>query len=288
MPFDARADTGGAGSSVGCVTAQAAWARAGVTATLAVVLGALLHDVAGGDAATTWWLAVGFAGALLTARLAQGRLGSPTRTVAALVLGQVLVHVCLPMSGRGPGSGLTGVGPHVGPHLGGMADGGSPAQFSGAAVPAPIAGNLAQDAVTGQMAWARTGEMTAHLAAHAQDAALRHSGTGFGPSVARAVSDSVVCLFSNPGMLAAHLLATAVLGWWLARGERTMARLIALFAEVAGDVVRALSWPSDIGGGASPSRSAWYPLTFAVGALAPGGRRWMVTAVARRGPPVLV
>lgn len=272
-PHDAGAVTGGAGSTMGCVTAQVAWTRAGVTATLAVVLGALLHEFAGGDAAASGWLAVGSLGALVAARLAQGHLGSPARAAAALILGQVLVHVCLPMSGRGAAPGA--VAGHAGAHIGGAAAAGSAGSPTSQVGSVPFTDHVVPGPTTGVMA------------DHAQDAALRHSGTGFGPTAAHAVAESLACLFANPGMLAAHLLAAAALGWWLARGERLAVRLGALLTDAAHDVVRALSWWSPIADRFFSCRSALCCAAAASTAASDSGQRWMVTATARRGPPVL-
>ncbi|MXG88179.1 hypothetical protein [Nocardioides flavescens] len=236
------------------VSAAALWSRALVVGSMAFFLGVTGHVMADGllpgPVLVTALLA---ATVLTTAPVVVRRVGAPAM-VALLVVGQTFIHLCLTMTAG-----------HRGDH--------AVTAAGAAATPAPRPtvpdlGTLAT--VDGR----RVGSL--------QDAyrSVTDVPPGAGGDPLRdAVGHLVADLHAHAPMMLAHLLAAALVGLWLAHGERVLWTLVELTTRALVALVRPVAAP------AVPRRVATRTVTQA----SPGPRTlWIARSHARRGPPRLL
>jgi len=238
------------------VSAAALWSRALVVGSMAFFLGVTGHVMADGllpgPVLVTALLA---ATVLTTAPVVVRRVGAPAM-VALLVAGQTVIHVCLTMTAG-----------HRGDHPAATA---APASAPTVpTVPTPDLGSLAT--VDGR----RVGSL--------QDAYRSVTdappGGAAGAPLRDALGHLVADLHAHAPMMLAHLLAAALVGLWLAHGERVLWTLVELTTRALLALVRPAAAP------AVPRRVAARTVT-----QAPPGPRthWIARAHARRGPPRLL
>lgn len=221
--------------------ASVRWARAVVAGSVAFVLGVAGHVTADGLLPGLVGLTVLLGFSVLLALPVLGhRLSSP-RTVGLLVAGQALIHLVLTL-----GSG------HVG----------DPRSTPTAATPTGL-GSL--PTIDGR----RVGSL--------QDAYL---GTADDPVSPVVPAHLVTDLQSHAPMMAVHLLAAALVGLWLAHGERLAWSVVTLTGHRLLEVVRVIV-PVAV---PAVSRATYVALH------APAGPRsvWLVRTGSRRGPPLVL
>lgn len=169
------------------------WARAVLLASVTVFLGAAGHVTADGLLPGPAPMTMLYAVAVVAAAAFLARPATALRLVALLVGGQALVHVVL--------SATAG-------HTGDVARSATPTHTGGLALPT----------VDGR----RVGSLQ-----DAWDAGSTHA-TAPGLPLAHLVSD----LTAHAPMMVAHLVVAALVGLWLAVGERSLFTLLALAARV--------------------------------------------------------
>ena len=221
--------------------ASVRWARAVVAGSVAFVLGVAGHVTADGLLPGLVGLTVLLGFSVLLALPVLGhRLSSP-RTVGLLVAGQALIHLVLTL-----GSG------HVG----------DPRSTPTAATPTGL-GSL--PTIDGR----RVGSL--------QDAYL---GTPDGPVAPVLPGHLLGDLQAHAPMMLVHLAAAALVGLWLARGERLLWTVALLTGHRVLELVHAVV-PVAV---PAPSHASYDAL------LAPAGPRsiWLTRPDSRRGPPLLL
>jgi len=112
---------------------------------------------------------------------------------------------------------------------------------------------------------------------------LRSAGDAFGPKILAAVGDSLTCLLAHPTILAAHVIAAAMLGWWIAAGERSAARAATVMARPLTTLLSAPTLALPVLGDQGPTAAM-----FASPPRTSLTSRWLISVAARRGPPVCV
>lgn len=223
------------------VDAAVLWARAGLLGSVAFFLGVVGHVTADGLLPGPAFLAVLLVLSVTLSAPMLNRPASPVRLVAMLVGGQTLIHLVLSVT----------------------------AGHAGDRVPAATHRGRALDAlpvVDGR----RVGSLQ-----DAYDGAAHQTG-GLAPSLP--VGHLVNDLSAHAMMMAAHLAAAALVGLWLAYGERCLWTLIALTGR------RVLAVALTLRPVVAPPR-----LSPVDAGRAPSGphRVWLVRPDSRRGPPLL-
>lgn len=221
--------------------ARLRWLRALVVGTVAFLLGVTGHVQADGLLPGPLGLSVLLVLSTLLAMPVLGRRVSSVRTVALLVGGQTFIHLCLTMTAGHAGDART------------------------PATAATPTGLSQLPTVDGR----RVGSL--------QDAYL---GTSSDSVVPVLPGNLVADLQAHAPMMAVHLAAAALVGLWLAHGERALWAVAALTAHRLLAVVR-LVLPVAV-----PARSlASYDALHS-----PVGPRsvWLTRPDSRRGPPLLL
>ncbi len=218
-------------------------ARAVLLATLLVFLGVAGHVTADGLLPGTTVLVLLAAFTLLPCAALLARPASALRLVLAMVVGQALVHLVLTVSAG-----------HVG----------DPARPS-VARDAP---RLWLPKVDGR----RVGSLQGAY----------ESGSGHGALQPKLpVGHLVADLSAHTPMMAAHLAAAALLGLWLAVGERSLWTVVALLAALVVRTATLLAAPV--------ATAPWRPATAAVRHdRRPALTTLLARSVTRRGPPALL
>jgi hypothetical protein len=226
------------------VDATARWARALCVGSFAFFLGVAGHMMAAGLLPGTPSLVALFGVSVLVSVPLLTRPASGVRLAALLVAGQTFIHVC-----------LTATAGHRG----------DPTQTAGSPTPHPT-GLSHLPLVDGR----RVGSL--------QDAYL---GTSDLPSTTPALplAHLFADLQAHAPMMVAHLVAAALVGLWLAQGERCLWTLIALLGRQVLALVRPFV----------PVRVVAGSFVSYVAHRAPAGPRsvWLVRPDSRRGPPLL-
>ena len=226
------------------VDAAVLWVRALCVGSFAFLLGVAGHAMADGLLPGPTALVALLVFSVLVSVPVLTRPASGLRLAALLVAGQTFIHVC-----------LTATAGHRG----------DPA--AAAATPAPHPTGLSQlPVVDGR----RVGSL--------QDAYLGGSDLSSSTPtlpLAHLISD----LQAHAPMMVAHLVAAALVGLWLAQGERCLWTLVALLGRQVLTLVRPVV----------PVRVAVGSLVSYVAHRAPAGPRsvWLVRPDSRRGPPLL-
>ncbi|GAA1245547.1 hypothetical protein GCM10009665_40510 [Kitasatospora nipponensis] len=189
-----RGATGGATS--GTTDGTAAWdlrlLRAVPFALVCTLVAAAGHDLAGGGPVAPSTLVIGFAAVCAVAALAGGRERSLARIAAALGIGQLGLHLL----------------------------------FHGAGHQA-MAGMTMNEAAGRLICNDRPGLATALPAGVSAEQLIGRAGLD--PHAYHAMADGPWWQFGlTPAMLAGHLLAAVLAGWWLRRGEVALWRLVRL------------------------------------------------------------
>lgn len=112
---------------------------------------------------------------------------------------------------------------------------------------------------------------------HDHSAGLRRSTAPLAPVVAQWLADGVLALAAQPAMVAAHVAAAVLAGWWLARGERAAAAAARVAATTFVAPVRLEVAP------VAPAPAA--PIRLRP-VISRGLSRHRSRVLARRGPPV--
>jgi hypothetical protein len=218
------------------------WARAGLLGFVAFFLGVVGHVTADGLLPGPALLTVLLAMSVVLSAPMLNRQASPLRLVAMLVGAQSMIHLALSVT-----AGHAGDAP---------------------AATTPRAGALgALPVVDGH----RVGSLQ-----DAYDGAAQQTG-GMAPSVP--VGHLLADLSAHAPMMVVHLVAAALVGLWLAHGERCLWALLALTGRRVLAVVLVLR-PA-----VAPPR-----ISYVDAEQAPAGPRsaWLVRPSSRRGPPVLL
>ena len=223
------------------------WARAGIVGSLAFTLGVLGHVSADGLLPGPGLLAA-LAG--LSVVLSGPMLARPagrTRLVLMLVGGQTMIHAALTVTAGHAGDAAGGRVPHVA--------GGDP--FG----PLPVVGG--------------------HRVGSLQDAFSVGSPTESGSALAPTlpIGHLVNDLSAHAPMMVAHVVAAALVGLWLAHGERSLWTLVSLAGR---RLVLAAVLPA-------PVAPRHVSLRSYLRIQAPAGPRsvWLTRTDTRRGPPLL-
>jgi hypothetical protein len=221
--------------------ARLRWLRALLVGSVAFFLGTAGHVMADGLLPGPVGLATLFACSTLLALPVLGSRVSSVRTVALLVGGQTLIHLCLTLTAGHAGQQRTGHHPLV------------------------PAGTTSLPTVDGR----RVGSL--------QDAYL---GTGDGPVAPVVPGHLVGDLQAHAPMMAVHLLAAALVGLWLAHGERLALAVVTLTGHRLVAIVQ-VEVPVAVPAGSRASYAALH---------APAGPRsvWLTRPGSRRGPPLLL
>ncbi|WP_395695940.1 hypothetical protein [Nocardioides sp.] len=223
------------------------WPRALFAGGLAFGFGVVGHVTADGLLPGRWLLLALLGMSVILSASVLNRPAGRVRLVALLVSGQTAIHLALTVTAghRGdPGLGTTSTPPL-----------------------APATGPRALPVVDG------------HRVGSLQDAYQGMSGHATGSAaVTLPVGHLINDMSAHAPMMAAHLLAAALVGLWLAHGERCLWELLAL----TGSRVLAATWAL-----------APVPVATTVAAPAPVARAFVPVALrqsrpaARRGPPAL-
>lgn len=227
------------------------WTRAAVVAFVALFTGAVAHATANGLLPSLTGLAFLYALAVVVAALLLGRPATMTRIVAITVAGQAVIHVA-----------LTATAGHAGD--------------AGAAHPAAPQTPLTQ-APNLDASGRRVGSLWDQYAA-AEPVATAGTGGGMNP-----IEHLITDLSAHAPMMAVHIVAAALVGIWLAVGERALWTVLALTAgAVFAAVVTAVA----------ALRPRVVPAVLRVAVPwrdpAPPHLRAVARSVVRRGPPLLL
>ncbi|MER7751555.1 hypothetical protein [Kitasatospora sp. NPDC097643] len=196
----------------------AAWdlrlARAVPFALVCTLIAAAGHALAGGGDVGPYALAAGFTAVLVLAAACGGRERSLTAIAGALAAGQLGLH-CLFHSFAGHPAGMAGM-----PGMTGTGHGGS-----GPLTLSQVAGRLiCNEAHPGSLTGLSGGPSAEQLV----------SSAGLDPRAYAVAPWWQGGLFGmTPSMLAGHLVAALVAGWWLRRGEAALWRLVRVAASAA-------------------------------------------------------
>ena len=237
------------------------WTRAFLLGAVTMSVGAVAHVTAGGLVPGATALLALFAGCVLAVAPFLGRPASTVRVVVLLMTGQALIHAA-----------LTTVAGHRG----------DPARPSAQPVPEPQPPSLGGDgrrvgSLYDQVYGSQTGAAPTSLAVPAPVQHLLADLTG-----------------PHALMALAHFAAAAVIGLWLAVGERALWTVLALTADgVRALVQHALAVRESVVAARSAALAAFLMLTrsWLVRVEPPHlPPRWLVLArsVVRRGPPALL
>ncbi|MFI8458853.1 hypothetical protein [Kitasatospora sp. NPDC085464] len=196
---------------------SAAWdlrlARAVPFALVCTLIAAAGHALAGGGNVPVTALAAGFAAVLAFAAACGGRERSLAGIAGALGAGQLGLHVLF--HGFGGFTGLTGSSAMSGMHHG----------ASGAMTVPQVAGRLICNE-------ARPGTLVGLPGSPTPEQLV--SSAGLDPHAFAAAPWWQTGVFGmTPSMLAGHLAAALVAGWWLRRGEAALWRLLRVAATAA-------------------------------------------------------
>ena len=234
------------------------WFRAALTATVVVQLGAVAHVMAGGVLPEATTMVPLVAGVLLMCGMVLARPSSTRRIVLLLVAGQTLVHGVMTMAAGHVGDGV-------------------PSSTGGAGVEAPDLTHLHASADPGVPTFQRLSD-----------------GAAPEPGSASLVSEPVAHLLADltgahAPMAVAHVLAAALVGLWLARGERALVALLGLLATALPALVVALAplmvtWDRSRLARPAPGRGTEREID----SLLTGRRSDASRARTRRGPPALL
>lgn len=226
----------------GRIDSYVLWLRALLVAGVAFFIGVAGHVTAEGLLPGPVTLAVLFAFAVLLSAPLLSRPASRLRLVVMTVGGQALLHLTLSVSGG-----------HVGE------------RSAGAAGIAPRTTTLSElPVVNGQ----RHGSLL--------DAYAAGAGASPAPAPALPVGHVLNDLTSHAPMMLAHLVVAAVVGLWLARGERCLWTVLALTGRRL--VLVPVFTP--------PALSRARRLPAAEAALPLLRSRWLSQPLSRRGPPL--
>lgn len=220
------------------------WARALFVGGFACFLGMAGHVLADGLLPGTPYLVALFGVSVLLSVVVLSRPATAIRLAALMVGGQSFIHLCLTVSAG-----------HVG----------DPRPPSGT-TPPPLAGPARLPTVDG------------HRVGSFQDA---FAGTGHLPAVTPTlpVQHLVDDLSGHAPMMAAHLVVAALVGLWLAHGERCLWTLVHLTGRRLLALVRPVL-PVSVLVLRGTARVADL-------VLPPARRCWLTGQVTRRGPPLL-
>lgn len=238
------------------------WARAGVLAAVALLTAVAAHVAADGLVPGPLALGSLLAVCWLTAARALGRPASTTRIVLLLVMGQTFIHGSLTAL-----SGHRGDPPLMSAHR--MPPSPLPAAYP---IPTTTDGRRVGSFMDQMNAVHPITDAPVQLTVPAPVQHLIADMSG-----------------SHAAMALAHLVATVLLGWWLAQGERMLWTVLSLTADGARDSVRMLGLI--IAGGRLASRAVDTPVPAPdgpmevwSGSLGLAGRA-LAASVVRRGPP---
>jgi hypothetical protein len=219
------------------------WLRALCVGLLTVVVGAVGHMTADGLLPGPWFLGIVVVVAVLLAAPMLDRPASRTRLVLMLVGGQMVVHLALTVAAG---------------HRGDVA-------APGSAAPVPT-GPRALPEVNGR----RVGSL--------QDAYHEMAGHAGSSTPSLPIGHLVADVTAHAPMMLVHLIAAALVGLWLAYGERCLWTVLAL----TGRRALAATWALvPVAAAPASSRTATFDRTV----LAPVAR-WQRRPLPRRGPPV--
>jgi hypothetical protein len=234
---------------VPAATGALLWIRAAVVSTFALGVGAVAHVQAGGLLPGPGALLAMVLGATLASAPLLRRQGSTVRIVALLVAGQSAVHVALSATAGHRGDPLT---PRVAPVAPPAGTGGG---RRGSYFDVAYASNVRE-----------------HAGSLSVPAPLLH-----------AITDAT----EHPLMALAHLLAAAACGWWLARGERALWRLLELsargWASLAGPALN--GWSVAARAVACSALQVELPVLAVLAEMTPPQQPIVARSASRRGPP---
>jgi len=231
------------------VTGALLWSRALAVGLLAVLLGAAGHASAGGLLPGVPVVAAMVVVGAVLAAPAVARRVSALRCAGLLVVGQAGVHVGLTVTAGHVGDTGPGAGPVSG-HVGAAVTTGAP--------------------VLPEVDGRRVGSLL-----EAYDV-----GTGLGAATVPGLGDLTAHLLAHGPMMLAHVLVAALVGLWLACGERAAWDLVALTARRALLVLAAVGVAVVLPRDPRPLRTSLPRLP-----LLP---QWRTTPHLRRGPPLLL
>lgn len=226
------------------------WARAAVVAFVALFTGAVAHATANGLLPSLTGLVFLYAVTVVVAAVLLGRPATMTRIVTLTVAGQAVIHVA-----------LTATAGHVGD--------------AGAAHPAAPQASLTQSPALDESG-RRVGSMWDQYAATEP---VTSAGSGGANPIGHLITD----LTAHAPMMAVHVVAAALVGVWLAVGERALWTVLALTAGVVfATVVTAVA----------SLRPRFVPAVLRVAVPwrdpAPPHLRAVARSVVRRGPPAFL
>ncbi|PYC76120.1 hypothetical protein C7C46_23175 [Streptomyces tateyamensis] len=244
--------------------------RAVPFALLCTLIAAVGHGLAGGGVIAPPTLALGFALVCAVAVLLGGRERTLPGIAAALGLGQLGLHLLFHGGGHQDMAGMPGMTGRAG---------------------------LTLDQVASRLVCNDTPGLP-HVLPPGMSAERVVGAAGLDPHAFQHAAAATAPWWSfglTPAMLAGHLLAALVAGWWLRRGEAAVWRLVRLSGRAAARELRTLAAPLH--------RALALVAAVLRGLLAPAeqagpvrrrerGERWLPTAlilrhsVVRRGPPV--
>jgi hypothetical protein len=236
------------------VSAAALWSRALVVGSMAFFLGVTGHVMADGLLPGPVLIAVllGFT-VLTTAPVVVRRVGAPAM-VALLVGGQTFIHLCLTMTAG-----------HRGDHAVAAASAAPP-------VPAPPTADLGTLATV-------DGRRVGSLQDAYRSVTDVPPGGSAGAPLRDAIGHLVADLHAHAPMMLAHLVAAALVGLWLAHGERVLWTLVELTRRVLIALVRPV---------VTTPVARRVPARVATQAPPCPRTLWISRAHARRGPPALL
>lgn len=241
------------------------WGRAAVLATVAATTGVLAHLSAGGLLPGVVGMVLIFAVSLVWSAALLGRPATTRRVMLMVIASQTFTHGV-----------LTAVAGHRGDHLAAGSASRSAALPTRLPVPPPSPVTVMDG--SRRAPW---GEQ--------MHAANPSAGAPIQLSVPSPLQH-LVADFTGPHafMAAAHLLGAAVLGLWLARGERLVWSLVSLSARSGAQVISALVAAMTAPGAAQyVGRLLRTGPATAQDAEASRPVRWFTPAAALRGPPAL-
>ncbi|WP_051970034.1 hypothetical protein [Kitasatospora azatica] len=187
--------------------------RAVPFALVCTLIAALGHCVAGGAALPLSTLALGFVAVCAVAALLGGRERSLAGIAGALGIGQLGLHLLFHSAGHTAMAGMTGMTRPLG------------AAGTAGLTLEQVAGRLLCNDAPGAARMLPPGISAEQLVGDAGlDPQAYHSTLAAGPWWAFGLT---------PAMLAGHLVAAVLAGWWLRRGEAALWRLVRLTGRAA-------------------------------------------------------